>query len=209
MRDYLWRWDTDWFWCSRAFGAQNPRIRRLWPKRWLRSDVYWKLIRLENRYHVAARLDGARGCRRASGSCRTSRSRSTARPTSCDWFLREVPIEPVWLCPLRLRDRCPARRADGTPWPLYPLRPDETYVNVGFWSTVAIEPGAADGDVNRQIEAVVTPSTAATSRSTPTPTTTRRPSAPSTAARPTTPPSSGTTPSGRLLDLYEKAVQRR
>jgi hypothetical protein len=24
--DYLWRWDTDWFWCSRAFGAQNPLI---------------------------------------------------------------------------------------------------------------------------------------------------------------------------------------
>src|SRR4051812_1384781 len=26
VRDYLWRWDTDWFWCSRAFGAQNPTI---------------------------------------------------------------------------------------------------------------------------------------------------------------------------------------
>ncbi len=25
--DYLWRWDTDWFWCSGAFGAQNPTIR--------------------------------------------------------------------------------------------------------------------------------------------------------------------------------------
>ena len=61
VRDYLWRWDTDWFWCSRAFGAQNPRIRRLWPKRWLRSDVYWKLIRLENRFHVAARLDARKG----------------------------------------------------------------------------------------------------------------------------------------------------
>src|SRR6188508_3145993 len=35
VRDYLWRWDTDCFWCSRAFGAQNPRIRRLWAKRWL------------------------------------------------------------------------------------------------------------------------------------------------------------------------------
>ena len=22
--DYLWRWDTDWFWCSGAFGAQHP-----------------------------------------------------------------------------------------------------------------------------------------------------------------------------------------
>ncbi|HEX6755564.1 MAG TPA: FAD-binding oxidoreductase, partial [Mycobacteriales bacterium] len=31
VRDYLWRWDTDWFWCSRAFGAQNPRLRRVWP----------------------------------------------------------------------------------------------------------------------------------------------------------------------------------
>ena len=24
MHDYLWRWDTDWFWCSGAFGVQNP-----------------------------------------------------------------------------------------------------------------------------------------------------------------------------------------
>ena len=40
----------------------------------------------------------------------------------------------------------------GPTWPLYPLEPAELYVNVGFWSTVAIEPGRADGDVNRQIE---------------------------------------------------------
>jgi FAD/FMN-containing dehydrogenase len=37
VRDYLWRWDTDWFWCSRAFGVQDPRVRRLVPKRLLRS----------------------------------------------------------------------------------------------------------------------------------------------------------------------------
>ena len=61
VRDYLWRWDTDWFWCSRAFGAQNPTIRRLWPKQWLRSNVYWKLVALERRYGVKARIDRARG----------------------------------------------------------------------------------------------------------------------------------------------------
>ena len=33
MHDYLWRWDTDWFWCSRAFGAQHPVVRRVWPRR--------------------------------------------------------------------------------------------------------------------------------------------------------------------------------
>ena len=31
-----------------------------------------------------------------------------------------------------------------------------TYVNVGFWGTVPIQPGAADGDQNRAVEAAVT-----------------------------------------------------
>lgn len=156
VRDYLWRWDTDWFWCSRAFGAQNPRIRRFWPKRWLRSDVYWKLIRLENRYGVAARLDRWKG--------RPDRERLVqdveiplARTADfLTWFLREVPVQPVWVCPLRLREGGGTDPAGaGTPWPLYPLTPGEAYVNVGFWSTVPILPGAADGDVNRTVERVV------------------------------------------------------
>jgi FAD/FMN-containing dehydrogenase len=158
VRDYLWRWDTDWFWCSRAFGAQNPRFRRLWPKRWLRSDVYWKLIRLENRYHVAARLDARKGRPPRERVVQDVEIPLDRTADFLRWFLREVPIEPVWLCPLRLRDDGATAlfsAAGGTPWPLYPLRQDETYVNVGFWSTVAIEDGRADGDVNRQIEAVV------------------------------------------------------
>ena len=59
-----------------------------------------------------------------------------------DWFLTNVPIEPIWLCPLRLRD--------DVGWPLYPLRPHRTYVNVGFWSTVPV--GPTDGETNRRIE---------------------------------------------------------
>lgn len=62
-----------------------------------------------------------------------------------DWFLANVPIEPIWLCPVRMRSD------DG--WPLYPLRPNETYVNVGFWSTVPI--GATEGETNRRIEGEV------------------------------------------------------
>src|SRR4051794_31556820 len=61
MYDYLWRWDTDWFWCSGAFGLQNPRIRRLWPRRYRRSDVFHTLVGLENRFGVMARIDRARG----------------------------------------------------------------------------------------------------------------------------------------------------
>ncbi|WP_427890987.1 FAD-binding oxidoreductase [Kribbella sp. GL6] len=146
--DYLWRWDTDWFWCSAAFGAQQPVVRRLWPRRWRRSDVFHKIVGFENRHHYAARLNHRRG--------RPDRERvvqdveiPVARLSDfLRWFDREVGMRPVWLCPLRLRG--------SESWPLYPLKPGETYVNVGFWGTVPIAPGAADGDVNRRIEQAVT-----------------------------------------------------
>ncbi|MDQ1585379.1 MAG: hypothetical protein QOH80_744 [Actinomycetota bacterium] len=159
VRDYLWRWDTDWFWCSRAFGAQNRTLRRLWPKRLLRSDVYWKIIRAENRYHVAERIDRWRGLPDRERVVQDVEIPLERTADFLGWFLREVPIEPVWLCPIRLRDTGStalfAAAGGGTPWPLYPLKPGQTYVNVGFWSTVAIAPGSADGDVNRRIERVV------------------------------------------------------
>ena len=61
MLDYLWRWDTDWFWCSRAFGAQHPLVRRVWPRRLRRSDVYWKLVALDRRLGIGDRLDRRAG----------------------------------------------------------------------------------------------------------------------------------------------------
>ena len=33
VHDYLWRWDTDWFWCSKHFFLQYPVMRWLWGKR--------------------------------------------------------------------------------------------------------------------------------------------------------------------------------
>jgi FAD/FMN-containing dehydrogenase len=165
VRDYLWRWDTDWFWCSRAFGAQNQLVRALWPKRWLRSDVYAKLVRWEARHQVTARLDRWRGRPRRERVVQDVEIPLGRTAEFMDWFLHEVQILPVWLCPLRLRGAGGAAatapmaavqaESDGGPWPLYPLHPDQTYVNVGFWSTVPIPPGARDGEVNRRIEKAV------------------------------------------------------
>ena len=146
MYDYLWRWDTDWFWCSGAFGLQNPRIRRLWPRRWRRSDVYHRLVGLENRFGVMARLDRARGKPERERVIQDIEVPVERTADFVRWFDEAVGMRPVWLCPLR------ASRG----WPSYPLQPGSTYVNVGFWGTVAIEPGAADGDKNRAVEAKVT-----------------------------------------------------
>jgi FAD/FMN-containing dehydrogenase len=152
--DYLWRWDTDWFWCSGAFGLQDPRVRRWWPRRWRRSDVYHRLVGLENRFGVMARLDARRGRPARERVIQDVEIPVQQTPAFLRWFDEQVGMRPVWLCPLRLRE------ADGPgsarTWPSYPLERGETYVNVGFWGTVPIEPGARDGDRNRAVEAKVT-----------------------------------------------------
>jgi len=145
--DYLWRWDTDWFWCSAAFGAQNPWVRRFWPRRWRRSDVFHKLVGFENRHHLAARISERRGAAPRERVVQDVEIPVARLADFLRWFDASVGMRPVWLCPLRLRG--------SESWPLYPLEPGETYVNVGFWGTVPIAPGAADGDVNRAIEDAV------------------------------------------------------
>jgi FAD/FMN-containing dehydrogenase len=155
--DYLWRWDTDWFWCSKTFGAQNPRVRRYWPARYRRSDVYYRLVGLENRYGIVATIDKARGKPARERVIQDIEVPVGNTAAFLRWFLAHVPMTPVWICPLRLRDGGPrgVPEPGSKPWSLYPLKAGTTYVNVGFWGTVPIQPGRADGDVNRDIEQAV------------------------------------------------------
>lgn len=142
IHDYLWRWDTDWFWCSRAFGAQNPKIRRLWPRRYRRSSFYWKLIGYDRKFNIADRLEARSGRPPLERVVQDVEVPIERCAEFLDWFLTNVPIEPLWLCPLRLHD------PGG--WPLYPLRAGHSYVNVGFWSSVPA--GPTPGHTNRLIE---------------------------------------------------------
>ena len=48
-RDYLWRWDTDWFWCSKQLGAQHPLLRRLLGRKRLNSVTYQRIMRWNSR----------------------------------------------------------------------------------------------------------------------------------------------------------------
>jgi FAD/FMN-containing dehydrogenase len=140
--DYLWRWDTDWFWCSGAFGAQNPTLRRLWPRRWRRSDVYHKLLGLDRRFDIADRLDRRAGRPMRERVIQDVEVPVDRLPDFLEWFDEAVGMRPVWLCPL-------VARRD---WPTYPLEAGATYVNVGFWGTVHVGPGAPEGPRNRAIE---------------------------------------------------------
>ncbi|GAB3269578.1 FAD-binding oxidoreductase [Kineosporia babensis] len=155
VHDYLWRWDTDWFWCSAAFGAQNPKVRKYWPARYRRSDVFHKLVGLETKYGFVSRIDAWRGKPARERVIQDVELPVGRTAEFLEWYLEHVPMTPVWLCPLRLRDSGNSLPADSKPWSLYPLRSGHTYVNAGFWGTVAIEPGRRDGDKNREIEDAV------------------------------------------------------
>jgi FAD/FMN-containing dehydrogenase len=148
VRDYIWRWDTDWFWCSRALGVQSPAVRRLVPKRYLRSDVYGKVIGFERRHGVAARVDRWRGRGPREVVVQDIEVPVARTAEFLEFFHREVGIEPIWVCPVRQSDKTAV-------WDLYSFDPDTMYVNVGFWSSVELRTGEADGDRNRLIERVV------------------------------------------------------
>ncbi|WP_019853609.1 FAD-binding oxidoreductase [Actinopolyspora mortivallis] len=147
VSDYLWRWDTDWFWCSRALGAQHPWIRPLWPRRYLRSDFYRRLVSLDQRFGLSDRLNRVRGRPRREPVIQDVEIPVEHLARFLEFFHDRIGISPVWLCPVRLRDEAG--------WPLYPMDPHRLYVNVGFWATVPVRPGGRFGDHNREIEAKV------------------------------------------------------
>ncbi len=144
IRDYIWRWDTDWFWCSRPFGVQKPLIRALWPRRYRRSDVYRKLVAFDRRYGLTDALNHGRDRPAREAVIQDVEIPVERAADFLGFFASRVGMSPVWMCPLRLRGQ--------RTWPLYPLRPGEVYVNFGFWGTVPLPPGRADGYHNRLIE---------------------------------------------------------
>ncbi len=148
IRDYLWRWDTDWFWCSRAFGVQRPLVRHLWPRRYRRSDVYRKLVAFDKRHKVTGAIGARMGAPAQESVIQDVEIPVERSAEFHDFFAGEVGMSPVWLCPLRLRG--------DLAWSLYPLAPDRVYVNFGFWGNVSLPAGATDGYYNKQVEEKVT-----------------------------------------------------
>jgi FAD/FMN-containing dehydrogenase len=146
-RDYLWRWDTDWFWCSRNIGAQRPLVRRLLGRDRLNSITYQKIMRWNTRWRLTSALNTLRGVH-----CETviqDVDIPIARAAEFLEFLhREVGILPIWICPIRAP-------AAGTHALLYPLPRGTLSINFGFWDTVSSRDARPAGFVNRKIERAV------------------------------------------------------
>jgi FAD/FMN-containing dehydrogenase len=142
--DYIWRWDTDWFWCSQYVFAENPIMRRLLGPKHLNSVTYAKIMRWNRKYNPGSFLD----------RLRSSSSEAVIQDVEiplehCADFLKfyfsTIKFTPVWMCPVRSLQK-------NAKFSLYPLDPETLYVNFGFWNVIRTRPPKEPGHYNRLVE---------------------------------------------------------
>jgi len=142
--DYIWRWDTDWFWCSRMLYAQNPVIRRLLGRKRLNSHFYKKAIDWGPGAHLRRAWRTLLGRHHESIVQDVDVTIADA-PAFLEFFQREIALAPIWICPFKAYD---ARHS----FPLFRTDPSALYVNFGFWDSKFSPSAFAEGHFNRLIE---------------------------------------------------------
>jgi FAD/FMN-containing dehydrogenase len=143
VHDYLWRWDTDWFWCSKNVFAQNPLIRRIYGRRRLGSKTYTKIMRWNSRVGVTKKLERLIGLH--SESVIQDVDIPIARAAEfLDFYARNIALWPQWVCPI-------GPQPDSGRFVLYPVK-NQWYINFGFWDVKRTRAAHAPGYFNRMIE---------------------------------------------------------
>lgn len=144
VKDYIWRWDTDWFWCSKNLYVQNRFMRRLLGRKRLNSRTYTKIMRWNSKWNVTKTLN------RIGGNYPESVIQDIDIPIQnapefLEFLIREIGVLPIWICPIGTNEKS-AR------FPLFSLNPDTMYINFGFWDSVKSRVKNPPGYLNRKIE---------------------------------------------------------
>jgi len=133
VSDYIWRWDTDWFWCSKVFGAQNWLIRLLFGKWLLKSQSYWAIARWYRKW-------GPDWSKRGKESVVQDIGIPIENAVSFfEFYFSTINIRPLWICPWL---------PQGKHWPLFDCR--GLIIDFGFWDSV--KTSHPDGYYNKLIE---------------------------------------------------------
>ncbi|MDT8449155.1 MAG: FAD-binding oxidoreductase [Wenzhouxiangellaceae bacterium] len=141
IHDYLWRWDTDWFWCSRNVGAHLKPVRLLLGRKRLSSTTYQKIMRASRRWPLSL-LQHFRP--RTESVIQDVDIPIASAAAFLAEFEAEIGIRPVWICPFIVPD---------DRFSLFQLGTDTPYINFGFWDMVRSE--QPDGHYNARVEGLV------------------------------------------------------
>lgn len=142
--DYIWRWDTDWFWCSQYFFAQNPLVRRLLGPGRLNSVTYTKFMNLNRKYKITGSINNLLGWH-SEAVIQDVEIPLKHCPEFLDFYFRNIKFTPIWTCPIH-----PLSKNER--FPLYPLDQQTLYINFGFWNTIKSRNKTPPGYYNRLVE---------------------------------------------------------
>lgn len=146
VKDYIWRWDTDWFWCSKHFFMQNKFMRLLLGKFVLKSTAYWKIRHFFNNNPLALKLlESVKGPEESV--IQDVQIPIKNAEAFLDFFQKEIGIKPVWICPTM------CYRQD-VQYPFYKMVTDSLYINFGFWDALPVYKGNGQDPLfyNKKIE---------------------------------------------------------
>ena len=148
-RDHLWRWDADWFWCSRPLGFQKPLVRPLVPRSLLRSTTYMSILKFWRKNRMDEKLNRARKLFGLPPDLQEPVIQDVEIPLSgclafLDFYWSTLDITPLWICPVEPLESV-------RPWTLYDL-PRDLHLNCGFWSAVETRADLPKDHFNRLLE---------------------------------------------------------
>jgi len=133
--DYIWRWDTDWFWCSKHFFVQHAAVRLLATKWLLNSKTYQHMMRLAHRILPESQAESV---------IQDVDIPIEHAPEFLNFLLSDIGVLPIWICPFGSYD-------PSVTYDLCSIDRGKLYINFGFWDTVSS--AKPEGYYNRKIEA--------------------------------------------------------
>lgn len=140
--DYIWRWDSDWFWCSKVFCLQNPMLRFLTGKWMLNSKKYSKIMHFFDRHPLlTSLLTRLRG--KTESVIQDILIPIDKATEFYNFFVKEIGITPIWICPTQAR-------LSNYHYNFCPLNPEILYIDFGFWESIPTI--HEEGYFNKKIE---------------------------------------------------------
>ena len=140
IKDYIWRFDTDWFWCSKFYLAQIPIIRLLLGRKRLTSKWYHKVMVWSRKYNILGSLQKLTG-RKTETIIQDVEVPIEHASNFLEFFHKEIGITPIVTTPIM-----PFNKDQFTFFPMkYGM-----HMNIGFYDFIKSK--KPKGHLNRLIE---------------------------------------------------------
>lgn len=128
--NYIFRYDTDWFWAAKSMGLENPILRRVFHTLGLlRSDIYKIFLEWDNKYNLSAKLHALQG-KKFEHLIQDAEIPIEQAAEFLSWFHENITDRR----PLTIGAVIPySQEAHFT---LFPMDPNQVYMNIGYYAAV-------------------------------------------------------------------------